>query len=58
MALRRKLLIIIHSNKVSVKKKDNYFLKQNLKFLLEPSTLKPAKIEDHLIIYLHQFQSC
>jgi hypothetical protein len=41
-----------------VLKKRQISLKQNLVLLLEPLTLKPIKVEDNLIMYLHQLQSC
>jgi len=56
MTLQTKLLVIIYAYKIS-EKKCIFFFKQNLKILLESLALKPKKIEGHLIMYLHQFQS-
>ena len=33
------------------------FFIQNLNLILEPLAFKPTKIEDHLVIYIHQLQS-
>jgi hypothetical protein len=51
--IKNKLLIIIHTDKMSVQK-NIIFLKQNLEFFLEPFTLKPIKTEGHLMTYFHQ----
>ena len=50
-------VVIIHGDKKSAKK-ETKFSKQNLKFLLELLPRKPPKTKGHLILYLHQFQSC
>jgi len=47
MTLRIKLLVIIYADKINVKNKTNFFLKQNLEFLLEPCC--------NPIFYLHCF---
>jgi len=36
--------------------KETIFLKQNLELFLKPFTLKPIKIESHLMTYFHQRQ--
>jgi hypothetical protein len=57
MTLRIKLLVIIHADKIKIKKNEINFSPQNLKFLLEPLALKLMKSEGHLFIYLHQIKS-
>jgi len=41
--------------KMSVKKKDKFFFKQNLELFLEPFTLKT---KGHLMVYFHQRPHC
>jgi hypothetical protein len=53
--IKNKLPIIIHTDKMSVQKRQ-FFLKQNLELFLEPFALESIKAEGHLILYLHQWQ--
>ena len=54
--IKNKLLIIIHADKMNVKKKRQVvFVKQNLELFLEPFTLKT---KGHLMVYFHQRSHC
>jgi hypothetical protein len=52
--IKNKLPIIIHVDKMSVQEETNFSQTKPRVFLLKPFTLKPIKIDGHLLTYLHQ----
>ena len=52
--IKNKLPFIIHADKMSVQEETNFSQTKPRVFLLKPFTLKPIKIDGHLLTYLHQ----